>query len=115
MTITLTGEPRSTNHVYKTTCRNGYAQTYLTPEGRALKEDYQWQARSQYHGEPLSEALKIAVTLFFGRRGRKDWDNFHKLSMDALSGIVWDDDSQVEEAVVRKAYDWQRPRIEITI
>jgi hypothetical protein len=31
--------------------------------------------------------------------------------MDALSGIVWHDDSQLKDARVRLAYDKARPRI----
>ena len=34
--ITLSGEPKSTNHLYKSTCRFGYVSTYLTPDGKAL-------------------------------------------------------------------------------
>jgi len=87
----------------------------MTTEGKALKEDYQWQAKSQYHGEPLLNRLEIDVTLFFSRKGIKDWDNFHKLSMDALSGIVWADDEQVDDAHVHKRYDKKNPRIVIDI
>tara|TARA_R100000365_G_C2726532_1_gene57730 strand:- start:594 stop:917 length:324 start_codon:yes stop_codon:yes gene_type:complete len=88
---------------------------YMTAAGKALKEDYQWQARSQFHGEPLSVPLAIEVTIYFPTKRRSDWDNFHKLSMDALSGIVWEDDSQIEDARVLKRYDKYKPRIEITI
>ena len=73
------------------------------------------QARSQYHGKPLTVLLAVSVTLFFGTRRRADLDNFHKLSFDALSGIVWDDDSQVEELTVRRGYDRERLRVELTL
>ena len=32
-------------------------------------------------------------------------DNFNKLSLDALSGIVYRDDSQVAELTIKHAYD----------
>jgi len=35
--------------------------------------------------------------------------------MDALTGIVWEDDSQIVEALVKKRYDKENPRIEIVI
>jgi Holliday junction resolvase RusA-like endonuclease len=35
--------------------------------------------------------------------------------MDALPGIAFDDDSQIVEAHVRKGYDKERPRVEVTI
>jgi len=88
---------------------------YMTSDGRSLKEDYQWQAKGQFHGEPLRGRLEIDVTLYFDRKGRKDWDNFHKLSMDALSGIVWEDDDQIDDAHVHKRHDKENPRIEIKV
>lgn len=115
MTITLLGAPKSTNHIYKYACRGSLPCMYMTADGKALKEDYQWQAKGQFHGAPLSGPLKIEVTIYFPTKRRSDWDNFHKLSMDALSGIVWEDDSQIEDARVLKRYDKERPRIEIEI
>ena len=74
MIITLSGTPVSTNHVWKHTCQGGRLQSYLTPAGRALKEAYQWEARSQYHGEPLAGAVQVAITLYFPNRLRRDWE-----------------------------------------
>jgi Holliday junction resolvase RusA-like endonuclease len=36
------------------------------------------------------------------------------LSLDALTGIVYEDDSQIAEMTLKRAYDKQRPRIDIT-
>lgn len=55
----------------------------------------------------------MTIVLYFGAKRKADWDNFHKLSMDALTGIVYLDDSQVVKATVTKRYDKQRLRIEI--
>lgn len=115
MKLTLLGNPKTTQNCYRYACRGRHPAHYMTGECSALKEDYQWQARAQYHGQPLTEALKLTVELFFGSKRKVDWDNFHKLSMDALTGIVWLDDSQVEEAHVYKRYDKANPRIELTI
>jgi Holliday junction resolvase RusA-like endonuclease len=116
MIITLLGEPKSTQHIYGQSCRGGYAVKYMTEEGKSIKEAYQLQARLQYKGKLLTDDIPmITVGLFFSRKGKRDWDNFHKLSMDALTGIVWEDDSQVQTALVKKAFDKHNPRIEITI
>jgi Holliday junction resolvase RusA-like endonuclease len=53
--------------------------------------------------------------LYFGTKRRVDWDNYHKISCDALSGVVYDDDSQIRVARDEKAYDAKNPRIEITV
>jgi transposase len=66
-------------------------------------------------GPPLKGDVEVFITLFFGTKRRADWDNFHKLSCDALSGIVYEDDSQIRRATVALAYDKRRPRIEVAL
>ena len=115
ISITLKGEPRSTGHIYKITAYNGYPKMYMSPEGQALKTDYQWQIKQQYRAKPIEMPLEIYIRLYFGTKRKSDWDNFHKLSMDALNKAVWLDDSQIQKAYVEKAYDKENPRIEIDI
>ena len=115
MTITLYGEPKSTSHIYKIGCRGGFAKMYLSQEGKNIRQAYEWQASQQWKRKPLTKNLQIAIKLYFGTKRKSDWDNFHKLSMDALTGVVWLDDSQIVEADVCKFYDKAKPRIEIHI
>ena len=114
-TIVLTGEPKSTQHIYGLACRGRFPQRYITPAGRALKEQYQWEAGAQWKGKPLAGNVRADITLYFGTKRAADWDNFHKLSCDALSGIAYPDDSQIKQATVTLAYDKARPRIEFSI
>lgn len=86
----------------------------MSGEGKTLKESYQWQAKSQCK-KILTEDLEIWIKIYFGTKRRCDWDNFHKLSMDSLTGIVWEDDSQIQIAHVEKNYCKENPRIEIII
>lgn len=113
--ITLLGEPLSTGSIYRASCRGSFPTTYMTQKGKDLKESYQWQAKSQWKKRPTSEPIVIGVKLFFGTKRKADWDNFHKLSMDALTGIIWVDDSQIQKATVEKFYDKNNARIEIEI
>jgi Holliday junction resolvase RusA-like endonuclease len=88
---------------------------YMTADGKALKEDYQWQAKAQWRDKPLAERLKLTATLFFKTKRTHDVDNYSKLFLDALTGIVWEDDVQIQEMTVRKGHDRQYPRIEVTV
>ena len=115
MKITLKGEPKSTGHIYRFTCRGSFPSMYMNKEGKSLKESYQWQAKSQYKNKLTTESIKLEVDLYFGTKRRQDIDNFNKLIYDALTGIVWEDDSQIQEVRTRKLYDKQNPRVEITI
>ena len=113
--ITLLGEPKSTQSIYKYTCRGSFGSLYMTKDGKAIKEDYSWQAKRQWKKPMITGQVELKIDLFFGTKRKCDWDNFHKLSMDSLSGIIWEDDSQIQEASVRKHYCKNNPRIEINV
>lgn len=113
--IILTGEPKSTGHIYKSHCKFGYPTVYLSKKGKDLKKDYRKQAKAQWKGEPLTEDLEIGIKIYFGTKRKSDWDNFHKLSMDALEGVVFENDNQIRKATVELGYDKENPRIEVEI
>ncbi len=115
MLITLKGNPRSTQTLYKMCSRGKFVTMYMSKLGKDLKKSYQEQAWEQWLSDPLDCDLEIFIKLYFGTKRKADWDNFHKLSMDALTGIVWEDDSQIQEAHVKKLYCKENPRIEIKI
>jgi len=115
MKITLKGNPQSTNHIYKITSKP-FPHVYLTANGRAIKEGYVWEAISQKSGKTLSDNLSIEVDLYFGDKRKRDIDNHLKIALDALTDAkVWEDDKQIMEAIIRKKYDKENPRIEIAI
>ena len=113
--IILKGKPRSTNNIYRATCRGKFASVYLSKEGKDLKEDYQWQAKAQYRGRPHINALGIKMKIYHPTHRKNDIDNFNKLAFDSLTGIVWEDDDQIEELHIKKHYDKDSPRIELII
>jgi Holliday junction resolvase RusA-like endonuclease len=75
----------------------------------------QWEARAQWERKPFEGDIAVEVTLYFGTKRRADWDNFHKLSMDALNGIAYLDDSQIKRALVKVDYDKFKPRVEVIL
>ena len=113
--LILTGEPKSTSHIYAYHCKFGFPQGYMNKAGKDLKTDYQWQVKSQYHGKPIKGDIKMKVYLYFGTKRKCDIDNFNKILYDALTGILWEDDSQIQEVLTRKFYDKENPRIELLV
>lgn len=87
----------------------------MTKDGKAIKTAYQWEAKSQWTGKPLTGELQLLVHFFFKTARRADLDNFNKLWADALTGIVYEDDSQISSLTLVRGYDKANPRIEITI
>jgi Holliday junction resolvase RusA-like endonuclease len=71
-------------------------------------------ARSDAASWPLAKLY--AVTLHVYRaEARGDWDNYAKGLCDALTGILWLDDSQVIEAHVVLHVDRVNPRAEVMV
>jgi len=113
--VILLGEPKSTSHIYKMTCRGRFASMYMSSDGRTIKKSYLKQVSEQWQQEKILEPVSINIDLYFGTKRQCDIDNFHKLSLDALTGTVWEDDSQIQKMIVEKHYDKENPRIEIVI
>lgn len=111
--ITLQGNPKSTQHIYKISSRGKYATMYMTAEGKTLKETYKWEMMAQYKGKP--DITEVEIGLYFGDRRKRDIDNFNKLILDAGTGILWEDDSQITKLTITKHYCKENPRIELII
>jgi len=111
MKIILPGNPLSTNHIYK---KSRYS-IYMTPEGKTMKESYQWAITSQWKKDLCYGKISLGIKLYFGDKRKRDIDNYNKLILDAMSGIVYFDDNQINKLVLEKFYDKKNPRIEIEI
>ena len=87
----------------------------MTEKGKALKTDYAYQLKQQYRGEPYTDDIHLKVELFFGDKRIRDIDNYNKLLLDACSKILWVDDKQIQTMFLKKNYDKENPRIELSL
>lgn len=115
MEIILSGNPLSTQTIYRYTCIGRFARLYMAKAGKKLKEQYQADARMQYEGEMILGDCELEITLFFKDKRRRDIDNFNKLVLDSLEGVVYEDDKQIQRLTIIKNYSKENPRIEIII
>ena len=111
--IVLEGEPLSTQHIYGRGRFGG--GTYMTAKGKATKHTYQWEAKTQWSGKPIAGPLTMAVHFYFKNFRRRDLDNQNKIVLDALTGIVYDDDHQIDELHLYRKHDAENPRIEVRV
>ena len=81
---------------------------------RDTKEALAWETRSQWQNEALVGSVALDITLYFGDKRKRDVDSYLKILLDALSGIVYEDDNQVITIIASKEYDKENPRVEIT-
>jgi crossover junction endodeoxyribonuclease RusA len=109
--LILKGNPKSNQHIY---LNRGHIK-FMKKEAKGLKADYIRQLKEQWEGDIIDWEIEIAVRLYFGDRRKRDWDNFSKLTMDAMTGVVFEDDSQIKKATVELFYCKENPRTEIKI
>jgi Holliday junction resolvase RusA-like endonuclease len=87
----------------------------MTSIGKKVKESYVEQVKKQWKKKPLEDSIVLAIHIYFGTKRRCDIDNFNKLVWDSLTGLVWKDDSQIDELVISRYFDKENPRIELFI
>ena len=93
MIITLP-KPPSVNHLYKYTCRGGYARSYVSKEGLAWIEEAGWKLKSQWKKPMITGDLSLYIKLYYC--GRYDIDNGNKALFDLFTKMgVIEDDSQI--------------------
>lgn len=115
MQITLGECPQSTNSLYRTTCNGGHPNTYMTRKGKRIKSDYVLEAQSQWSNNVTDEDIEIYIDFYFPTAHRRDIDNYFKIVLDSLEGVVYEDDSQIQKMTVTKDIDRDNPRVEITV
>lgn len=60
---------------------------------------------------PTVEALNVRMHFMRGHRARRDLDNMAKLVMDALEGVIWENDSQITELHLTQEYVKHSPGV----
>lgn len=109
-------EPPSVNRIW----RMGNGRTYKDPKAR----DYAIVALAAFRkayppkmwNSPLFPECAVRVTLhWFRSRKSGDLDNRAKGAMDALNGLVWADDKQIEELHLYRHESPRKGRIDLTI
>ena len=98
---------------YCTEDRTHKISAYLTDETKMFKEEAGWMAKMAYK-EPLQGPL-VAVIRIYRPHLKGDIDNLQKVLLDALQGIVYRNDSQLEETHVYVKLDRLNPRVEVEI
>lgn len=97
--------PPSLNRLYRT-CRS---VVYKTDEARTFEQLVKFEGRDC---TPFNGAVALTVVLYRPTR-TGDIDNYSKLLLDALQGVIYDNDKQVCDLRNIKAHDKHNPRVEV--
>ena len=88
---------------------------FLAPKHRAYQNMIALQAKIQMKYPPLEGPLSVEIIFYMPNKVRGDLFNLPKSICDALTGIVWLDDKQIESGTLCIKYDKKNPRAEMTV
>jgi Holliday junction resolvase RusA-like endonuclease len=100
----IEGDPASKARARFT--RNGHS--YTPKATQTAQEALAWRFRAKI--KPFQSNVAVGCIFFRPNRQRIDADNMLKLVLDAATGVVWDDDSQVTAVMAAVEFDPERPR-----
>lgn len=97
------GKPAGTNNCYKKR-GHGYG-LYMTKEGSDWKETVGWEAKRAMAGDKImTEDCTVSLTFYWKDRRKHDIDSCIKFLLDAMQGIVYENDNQVRSLAATKHY-----------
>lgn len=105
------------NHRLRPIVVKGRPRLSTNPEYSIAKQGAEYHIKAQWRGRMVTDIpLQLVARCYFPDKRKRDASNLSKLILDAMSGIVFEDDSQVEdERWIKAGYDKTDPRIEITL
>ena len=101
--------PPTVNHMY----RRARGHLALTPEALAFRHAVRMIAMVQ-GVTPITGRVAVFLDVYRPRR-RGDLDNILKATLDALNGIAYRDDEQVQQITAVRYDDKRAPRVEVSV
>jgi len=95
--------------------RRGRFHQYESKESKAYKVGVGLLLKSQKVTKFDKEALLSVTAHIYRPRASGDLDNRLKALLDALNGLVWEDDRQVVEIHAYRNDDKANPRVEVIV
>lgn len=88
----------------------------LTKKWRNTKESMCDEITSLWGNfAPIKGIVTLNLSLYYGDNRKRDIDAYLKMLLDSMTGIVYEDDSQIDELHVFKFKDKENPRTEIIV
>lgn len=102
--LTLPEAPSGNRYWRKT--KNG--RTYVSAEA----QKYINTVRRLFAGEMLTGPIAVVICWYRGRK-QGDLDNRNKVALDAMQGVIYEDDAQIVEIHSYRHEDKKNPRMEV--
>lgn len=121
MRIVIPGVPPSVNHMYRRfTTKGGRTMNVTTKQAQAWMDVAALQAKmaankSGWVCAPKGTKVVLRMWFWWPSRRRRDTHNATKGLLDALEGIVYEDDQYALPRIIDWGVDRANPRVEIEV
>lgn len=82
--------------------RMGRGRMHKSEAGKAYATEAGFRARAMFKRKPFTGRLRVEILAFPPDKRARDIDNLLKAPLDALKGICFDDDSQIDELMITR-------------
>ena len=104
-------KPPSVNAYWKKTRSGG---RMVSEEARQFKKDFIYSVRERgVTGKPSKKRIELHLDLYFKDKRKKDIDNYCKGILDSMSGLIFEDDEQIDKLIINKIIGYGRDKIGI--
>lgn len=116
LTFTIPGRPRPWKRAGSNNGRRFTSRPDEENRARIREEAHVALARPELDGWPVDARFTLTLYITHDTRRACDLDNFSKVVGDALNGVVWSDDAQIDELrVVRCTPSKEAPELHIVV
>lgn len=93
-----------------------YGENRLSPKYRTAKQQIAQRAALYWRRPMLDGEVHLLARFYFPDARKRDAGNYRKALTDALTGVIYADDSQLAgEHYLKGAIDRTNPRVEVTL
>ena len=88
---------------------------FKSKKGKLFEKEAKLEIVNQYKEKPLKNKLNVKIALYFKDKRSRDIDNYNKGILDAMTGIIYEDDSQIDKLKIKKKIGCGFDKVEISI
>ena len=109
--------PVSSNRYWRSFVPRGHSRAIVcvSDEAKAYKTEVAWLAKAAGMRAPVRYAVTLGFVLVPANGVCMDLDNALKVTIDALKGVAYFDDSQVRKIIAERASPDGRARLEVQV
>jgi len=108
------GEPRP-KQSFQVRTVFGKVHGYTSQKIKTWNDIIAFYAKTNFDKEPFDTPLEVNLTFYLSNKRKVDCDNLSKLVLDAMQGIVYNNDNSIIDLYIHKIINKANPGVNIQV